>query len=228
VLEREKQEGPRRKLGVRDVDAASPHGYPVVEGSDEIGHRHLARTAAEKVDRTRLPSARQVRPGTELMVNDSRQRDPGARRPNPVLQTLLMTPHSVRRNKCRILKTTGMQRATNTCTGRQHRHDRVPDHAQKELGDVVSSSCRRSAPSPKRATSWEASSRQPPRCFVPVQEVIEINEALADNPALVNTDPWGDGWMVRIKPADTEVDELMTAEEYDEYPRRKLAFVELK
>ena len=40
----------------------------------------------------------------------------------------------------------------------------------------------------------------------------------ADNPALVNTDPWGDGWMIRIKVSDpTEVDELMTAEEYDEY-----------
>ncbi len=48
--------------------------------------------------------------------------------------------------------------------------------------------------------------------------MIEINEALAENPALVNTDPWGDGWMVRVKLSDvTEVDELMTAEEYDEY-----------
>ncbi|HEU4888173.1 MAG TPA: glycine cleavage system protein H, partial [Thermoanaerobaculia bacterium] len=55
--------------------------------------------------------------------------------------------------------------------------------------------------------------------FSPVSgEVIEVNEALADNPALVNTDPWGDGWMVRVKLSDpTEVDELMTAEEYDEY-----------
>jgi len=55
--------------------------------------------------------------------------------------------------------------------------------------------------------------------FVPVSgEVIEVNEALVDNPALVNTDPWGDGWMVRIKLADvTETDDLMTAEEYDEY-----------
>ena len=46
----------------------------------------------------------------------------------------------------------------------------------------------------------------------------EWRAMLADNPALVNTDPWGDGWMVRIKLSDvTEVDELMTAEEYDEY-----------
>ena len=55
--------------------------------------------------------------------------------------------------------------------------------------------------------------------FAPVGgEVIEVNERLTDNPELVNADPYGDGWMVRIKIADpTEVDELMTAEEYDEY-----------
>ena len=40
----------------------------------------------------------------------------------------------------------------------------------------------------------------------------------ADKPELVNTDPYGDGWMVRIKVSDaTEVDELMSAEEYEEY-----------
>ena len=61
--------------------------------------------------------------------------------------------------------------------------------------------------------------------FSPVSgEVIEVNEALADNPALVNTDPWGDGWMIRIRVSDpTEVDELMTAEEYDEYIEKESA-----
>jgi glycine cleavage system H protein len=61
--------------------------------------------------------------------------------------------------------------------------------------------------------------------FSPVSgEVVEINEALADNPALVNTDPWGDGWMIRIRVTDpTEIDELMTAEEYDEYIEKESA-----
>jgi glycine cleavage system H protein len=61
--------------------------------------------------------------------------------------------------------------------------------------------------------------------FSPVSgEVAEINEALADNPALVNTDPYGDGWMLRILVKDaTEVDELMTAEEYDEYIEKESA-----
>jgi glycine cleavage system H protein len=97
----------------------------------------------------------------------------------------------------------------------------ITDYAQKELGDVVFVEL------PQVGTELEAgdelgsieSVKAVSELFVPVSgEVIEINEALADNPALVNTDPWGDGWMVRIKLADvTEADELMTAEEYDEY-----------
>ena len=49
-------------------------------------------------------------------------------------------------------------------------------------------------------------------------EVVEINETLADKPELVNTDPYGDGWMIRVRMSDaTELDDLMNAEEYEEY-----------
>jgi glycine cleavage system H protein len=45
-----------------------------------------------------------------------------------------------------------------------------------------------------------------------------VNEKLRDNPELVNTDPYGDGWMIKVRLSDaTEVDVLMSAEEYDEY-----------
>lgn len=52
--------------------------------------------------------------------------------------------------------------------------------------------------------------------FAPIAgEVVEVNTALADNPALVNQAPFGDGWMIRIKPADpTAVQKLMSSEEY--------------
>jgi len=52
--------------------------------------------------------------------------------------------------------------------------------------------------------------------FAPIAgEVAEVNTALADNPALVNQAPFGDGWMIRIKPADpTAVQKLMSSEEY--------------
>jgi glycine cleavage system H protein len=52
--------------------------------------------------------------------------------------------------------------------------------------------------------------------FIPVGgEVLEQNEALADNPALVNTDPYGEGWIVKLKPADpAEAESLLDAEAY--------------
>lgn len=54
--------------------------------------------------------------------------------------------------------------------------------------------------------------------FAPVDgEVIELNEELEDNPELVNDDPYGDGWMIKIKLSDaSQLDSLLTAYEYDE------------
>ena len=52
--------------------------------------------------------------------------------------------------------------------------------------------------------------------FLPVAgEVLEQNEALADNPELVNQDPYGKGWLVKIKPNDAnDINDLMDAEAY--------------
>ena len=101
----------------------------------------------------------------------------------------------------------------------------ITDYAQKELGDVVFVEL------PQVGSLLEAadelgsieSVKAVSELFAPVSgEVIEVNEALADNPALVNTDPFGDGWMIRVRASDpTEVDELMTAEEYDEYVEKE-------
>ena len=47
--------------------------------------------------------------------------------------------------------------------------------------------------------------------------MVEINEALEDDPGLVNSDPYGDGWLFRMQPSDeSEFDELLNAEEYAE------------
>ena len=52
--------------------------------------------------------------------------------------------------------------------------------------------------------------------FLPVGgEVLEQNEALADQPELVNQDPYGEGWLVKIKPAeDADFDSLLSADDY--------------
>ena len=48
-------------------------------------------------------------------------------------------------------------------------------------------------------------------------EVVAVNEALKDNPEKVNDDPYGDGWMVRVRLSDTaEVDSLMDAAAYEQ------------
>jgi glycine cleavage system H protein len=46
-------------------------------------------------------------------------------------------------------------------------------------------------------------------------EVVAVNEALNDDPALVNSDPYGEGWMVRIRAGDmSELDGLLSATDY--------------
>lgn len=54
--------------------------------------------------------------------------------------------------------------------------------------------------------------------FAPVSgEIIEINDALEDDPELVNSDPYGDGWMVKMKLSDSsELDDLLSAADYKE------------
>jgi glycine cleavage system H protein len=97
----------------------------------------------------------------------------------------------------------------------------ITDYAQKELGDVVFVEL------PQVGTQLDLgdelgsieSVKAVSELFSPVTgEVVEINESLADKPELVNTDPYGDGWMIKVKVATPdEVDELMTAEDYDDY-----------
>ncbi len=97
----------------------------------------------------------------------------------------------------------------------------ITDYAQKELGDVVFVEL------PQVGTQLEAgdelgsieSVKAVSELFSPVSgEVVEVNEALTEKPELVNTDPFGDGWMIRIRMTDTsEMDEMMAADEYAEY-----------
>lgn len=46
-------------------------------------------------------------------------------------------------------------------------------------------------------------------------KIVKVNERLNDEPQLLNSDPYGDGWIVEIEPADlSELDKLMTADQY--------------
>ena len=54
--------------------------------------------------------------------------------------------------------------------------------------------------------------------------ILAINEALADSPEVLNSDPYGDGWMIKMKLDDSsELDDLMTAEDYEAYNKEREA-----
>jgi len=50
-------------------------------------------------------------------------------------------------------------------------------------------------------------------------EITEVNEELAENPEIINKDPYGEGWIAKLRPANLEEDlkKLMTTEEYEKY-----------
>jgi glycine cleavage system H protein len=97
----------------------------------------------------------------------------------------------------------------------------ITAHAQDELGDVVFVEL------PNVGDTVEAnepfgsveSVKAVSELFMPVSgEVIKINPGLEDAPELVNSDPYGKGWMIRITIRDpSEIEELLSAEDYDEY-----------
>lgn len=96
----------------------------------------------------------------------------------------------------------------------------ITDFAQEQLGDVACPIATRRR-EVRRARHFRRSriGEDFQRTLHPVSgEIIEINEALADAPELVNTSPYGDGWMVKIKLSDLgQVDSLLSASEYEDF-----------
>ena len=94
----------------------------------------------------------------------------------------------------------------------------VTDFAQGELGDVVFVEIETEGEELDKGETFGTveAVKTVSDLFMPVGgEVAEFNEALADEPELVNKDPYGDGWMIKIKVADSaELDELLSAEDY--------------
>ncbi len=96
----------------------------------------------------------------------------------------------------------------------------ISDHAQDELGEVVFVEL--PAIGDEFVSGDEAavveSVKAASEVYTPMSgEVIEVNEALEENPELVNTSPYEDGWFFKLKVSDenlVSIDSLMTAEEY--------------
>jgi len=96
----------------------------------------------------------------------------------------------------------------------------ISDHAQAALGDMVFVELPEPGMSYAQgdACAVVESVKAASDIYAPISgEVIEFNPALEDDPAMVNTDPYGDGWLFSISPSDPdEIDGLMNSEEYAE------------
>jgi glycine cleavage system H protein len=94
----------------------------------------------------------------------------------------------------------------------------ITDYAQGELGDVVFVELPAVGEKFARMESFGTveAVKAVSDLYLPVAgAVTEVNAALADNPALVNSDPYGEGWMIKLRVADAaELDQLLGAEEY--------------
>ena len=94
----------------------------------------------------------------------------------------------------------------------------ITDYAQDQLGDIVFVDIPTVGETLAKGDTFGTIEvvKTISDLFIPVGgEVLEQNEALADNPELVNTDPYGEGWIVKLNPSDpAEADDLLDAEAY--------------
>lgn len=93
----------------------------------------------------------------------------------------------------------------------------ITDHAQELLGDLVFVEL------PETDAEFSAgdeccvveSVKAASDVYMPISgEIVEVNEALADEPEIINNSPYDNGWLFKIKPSGDELDELMDAEAY--------------
>jgi len=94
----------------------------------------------------------------------------------------------------------------------------VTDFAQGELGDIVYVEVETVGETMEREEVFGTveAVKTVSDLFLPLAgEILEFNETLEDTPEKVNTDPYGDGWMVKMQISDeNEISSLMSADEY--------------
>ncbi|MEZ4798107.1 MAG: glycine cleavage system protein GcvH [Flavobacteriaceae bacterium] len=94
----------------------------------------------------------------------------------------------------------------------------ITDFAQSELGDIVYVEVETvdETLDAEEVFGTVEAVKTVSDLFLPVSgEIIEFNEILEDEPEKVNTDPYGEGWMIKVKCSDTsQLDNLLSAEDY--------------
>ncbi len=94
----------------------------------------------------------------------------------------------------------------------------ITDYAQKELGDIVFIEVETEGETLDKGETFGTveAVKTVSDMYMPLSgEVAEFNEELEDQPELVNKDPYGDGWIIKIKVSDkSEMDDLLDTEAY--------------
>ncbi|PWA96938.1 H-protein [Artemisia annua] len=97
----------------------------------------------------------------------------------------------------------------------------ITDHAQDHLGEVVFVDLPETGGSVTKASSFGAveSVKATSDINSPISgEIVEVNSKLTDTPGLINTSPYEDGWMIKVKPSNpSELDSLMGSKEYTKF-----------
>ena len=96
----------------------------------------------------------------------------------------------------------------------------ITDFAQKELGDIVYVDVDTEGESIEQEEVFGSveAVKTVSDLMMPVSgEIVAFNDALEEEPELVNSDPYGDGWMIKVLVSDfTELDSLLSANQYKE------------
>ena len=96
----------------------------------------------------------------------------------------------------------------------------VTDFAQSELGDIVFIDVDTEGEDLDKEEVFGSieAVKTVSDMFMPISgEVMEFNEELSDTPEMVNSDPYGKGWMVKIKMSDaSELEDLLSADQYSQ------------
>lgn len=94
----------------------------------------------------------------------------------------------------------------------------ITDYAQEQLGDIVFVDITTEGETLAKGEIFGTIEvvKTVSDLFIPVSgEVLEVNPELEERPELVNKDPYGGGWLIKVRPSDlAELDELMDAEAY--------------
>ena len=97
----------------------------------------------------------------------------------------------------------------------------ITDYAQSQLGEIVFVDIDSAGETLKQSEQFGTieAVKTVSELFMPVTgEVLEVNEKLSDQPELVNSDPYGEGWMIKIKVSNLgEVDTLLDAQGYQAF-----------